>query len=108
VNRGFVFAVILPVLLWSRPGAAHAGDGARNDTLPVLPPTTFCNPLNLDYGWSTKGYRHAADPMVVLFKDRYYLFTTWDVPGYRVSETCARSTGVWCTIFVWMLLTTAV
>ncbi len=47
---------------------------------------TFCNPLNLNYGWSDKGYRHGADPVVVLFKDRYYLFSTWDLPGYRVSD----------------------
>lgn len=47
---------------------------------------TFCNPLNLDYGWSPKGYRHSADPVIVLFKDRYYLFATDDVPGCRVSD----------------------
>ncbi len=30
--------------------------------------------------------RHAADPVIVLFRDRYYLFTTWDIKGYRVSD----------------------
>lgn len=49
-------------------------------------PQTFCNPLNLDYGWSARGHRHSADPVIVLFKDRYYLFATDDVPGYRVSD----------------------
>ena len=53
-------------------------------------PRTFCNPLNLDYGLRTKGtsplHRHGADPCIVLFKDRYYLFSTWDKPGYRVSD----------------------
>ena len=55
---------------------------------------TFCNPLNLDYGWSAKGFRHSADPVIVLFKDRYYLFATDDVPGYRVSEDLLTWTNV--------------
>jgi hypothetical protein len=56
--------------------AAAAGTG----------PVTFCNPLNLDYGWGGKGHRHSADPVVVLFQNRYWLFATDDVPGYRVSD----------------------
>ncbi|MDD4922761.1 MAG: family 43 glycosylhydrolase, partial [Bacteroidales bacterium] len=47
---------------------------------------TFCNPINLDYGPYGKGGRHAADPVIVLFKDKYYLFTSWDKKGYRVSD----------------------
>jgi beta-xylosidase len=53
------------------------------------PAKTFCNPLNLDYAIrETKGVwaRHGADPVIVLFHNRYYLFSTWDVPGYRVSD----------------------
>jgi len=46
---------------------------------------TICNPMNLDYGLSNTDERHGADPVIVLFKDRYYLFDTWDLPGYRVS-----------------------
>ena len=52
-------------------------------------PKTFCNPLNLDYRVrETKGVwaRHGADPVVILFKNRYYLFSTWELPGYRVSD----------------------
>jgi beta-xylosidase len=54
-------------------------------------PTTFCNPMNLDYGWgkfqtTTPDVRSAADPVIVLFKDKYYLFTTMDFGGYRVSD----------------------
>ncbi len=49
-------------------------------------PPTFCNPLNLDYGWGGKGHRHSADPVVVLFNNRYWLFATDDVPGCRVSD----------------------
>ncbi len=53
--------------------------------------TTFCNPMNLDYGWGCfqkieKRARTAADPVIVLFKDKYYLFTTMDIGGYRVSD----------------------
>ena len=50
------------------------------------PARTFCNPLNLDYGWAGVDQRHSADPVIVLFKERYYLFATDDVPGYRVSD----------------------
>lgn len=53
--------------------------------------TTFCNPMNLDYGWGCfqkreKKARTAADPVIVLFKDKYNLFTTMDIGGYRVSD----------------------
>ncbi|WP_289123943.1 family 43 glycosylhydrolase [uncultured Bacteroides sp.] len=53
--------------------------------------TTFCNPMNLDYGWGCfqkreKKARTAADPVIILFKDKYYLFTTMDIGGYRVSD----------------------
>jgi xylan 1,4-beta-xylosidase len=51
-----------------------------------IPSRTFCNPLNLDYGPYARGGRHGADPVIVLFKDRYYLFDTWDKLGYRMSD----------------------
>lgn len=50
---------------------------------------TFCNPLNLDYGFKGSGEiarRAAADPVIVLFKDKYYLFATNDRGGFRVSD----------------------
>jgi xylan 1,4-beta-xylosidase len=47
---------------------------------------TFCNPINIDYGFAGPDERHAADPVIVLFKDKYYLFDTDDMPGYRVSD----------------------
>jgi xylan 1,4-beta-xylosidase len=39
---------------------------------------TFCNPLNLSYRFSTDAVdaREAADPVMVLFKDDYYLFAS--------------------------------
>lgn len=63
---------LLAALLLAPLAELHAADVTR----------IFCNPLNLDYGWAGKGHRHGADPVIVLFKDRYYLFATVDVPGY--------------------------
>lgn len=44
---------------------------------------TYCNPINLDYGYtpipnfSEMGrHRATADPVITLFKDKYYLFST--------------------------------
>ncbi|MCD8261208.1 MAG: family 43 glycosylhydrolase [Bacteroides sp.] len=61
--------------------------GSRMETQQL----TFCNPMNLDYGWGCfqtreKKARSAADPVIVLFKDKYYLFTTMDIGGYRVFD----------------------
>jgi xylan 1,4-beta-xylosidase len=52
----------------------------------TAPASTYCNPLDLDYGSGLRSPRHSADPVIVLFQGRYYLFATEDVPGYRVSE----------------------
>lgn len=54
-------------------------------------PTTFCNPLNLNYRFMKieggEGIREAADPVVVPFKDEYYLFASkssgyWHSPDF--------------------------
>lgn len=44
---------------------------------------TYCNPINIDYGYtpipnfSEQGrHRATADPVIVMFKDHYYLFST--------------------------------
>jgi hypothetical protein len=53
--------------------------------------------MNLDYGsWKKDEHdqRHAADPVIVLFQGRYYLFDTLDRRGYRVSDDLTR----WTTI----------
>jgi hypothetical protein len=41
-------------------------------------PQTFCNPLNLNYRFMVDAIdaREAADPVIVLFKDDYYLFAS--------------------------------
>lgn len=40
--------------------------------------TSFCNPLNLNYRFQLEepSRREAADPSVIFFKDRYYLFAS--------------------------------
>ena len=44
---------------------------------------TYCNPINIDYGYTPipnfsewGRHRATADPVIVLFKDTYYLFST--------------------------------
>lgn len=63
-------------------------------------PKTYCNPLNLDYGWGNfkspvRNARTSADPVIVLFKEKYYLFTTQDIGGYRVSDDLKAWTNVY-------------
>lgn len=52
-------------------------------------PKTFCNPVNLNYRFMKidggEGIREAADPVVVSFKDRYYLFASKS-SGYWYSK----------------------
>ncbi|GAC1589445.1 MAG: family 43 glycosylhydrolase [Hymenobacter sp.] len=52
-------------------------------TAPVRPHRTYCNPLNLDYGYTpipnfaTAGrHRATADPVITRYKGDYYLFAT--------------------------------
>ncbi|MFM7089902.1 MAG: discoidin domain-containing protein [Bacteroidota bacterium] len=61
------------------------------ETLPAQN-RTYCNPINIDYGYTPipnfsewGRHRATADPVIVLFKDIYYLFSTnqW---GYWWSE----------------------
>ena len=69
-----------------------------------LPRPTYCNPLNLDYGYtpfpefSTAGrHRATADPVVTLFKGTYYLFSTnqrgywWSTEDRLSFEMLSRS-----------------
>ncbi len=56
-------------------------------------PITFCNPMNLDYNWRKGAFRHSADPVIVLFKDKYFLFSTWETIGFRVSDDLLKWTS---------------
>lgn len=62
----------------------------------AAPPSTYCNPLNLDYAYcpipnfvEQGKHRTTADPVIVPYRGDYYLFSTnqW---GYWWSEDLAR------------------
>ena len=55
---------------------------------------TYCNPLNIEYAFQnfsdkTTMHREAADPSVVVFKDRYFLFASMS-KGFWVSDNLAE------------------
>ncbi len=58
-------------------------------------PRTFCNPLNLNYRFmkGEKGAREAADPVVVEYKGKYYLFASKS-SGYWYTENFRTWTHV--------------
>jgi len=55
--------------------------------LPAKAQQTFCNPLNLNYRFMSdaKDAREAADPVIILFEDEYYLFASRS-GGYWTSD----------------------
>lgn len=60
-------------------------------------PKTFCNPLNLDYRFMLieggDGIREAADPVVVSYRDKYWLFASKS-SGYWHSDDLSDWTHV--------------
>lgn len=73
------FSLLFAIFLWHCPASA-------------IGQTTYCNPINIDYGYcpipnfvQQGKHRATADPVIVLFKGDYYLFSTnqW---GYWWSE----------------------
>lgn len=87
-NSFFKFAALPALFL----GAAFVAEGAfpktfKHDALAGA--KTFCNPLNINYRPYHNNARTAADPVIVPFKGKYYLFSSiykGGVPGYRVSD----------------------
>lgn len=55
-------------------------------------PKTYCNPINIDYTYSIVNahqglsYRSGADPSVIEFRDRYYLFVTRSFGYWRSDD----------------------
>ncbi|MEG2101690.1 MAG: xylosidase, partial [Flavobacterium sp.] len=50
---------------------------------PNKPATTYCNPINIGYNYTTENHngipisrRSSADPVIITFKGEYYLFAT--------------------------------
>lgn len=60
------------------PAAAPVAEAPPFATGPIAPRTTFCNPLDIDYRFTldTPSRREAADPVITLFNDEYYLFAS--------------------------------
>ncbi len=62
--------------------AAPAAPPAPREQLfaagPIAPATTFCNPIDIDYRFmvDTPSRREAADPVITLYNDEYYLFAS--------------------------------
>jgi xylan 1,4-beta-xylosidase len=76
-------AIALSLLLTGVPVAA---------TKPATPtPRTFANPLNLDYRFAldAPSRREAADPVIVLFGDDYYLFASKSGGYWRSPDLAA-------------------
>ena len=70
----------------------------QNNREPQLKPhqTTYCNPVDIDYTYMSHyraerdvSYRSGADPAVVNFKGKYYMFVTRS-HGYWVSEDMGK------------------
>ena len=59
---------------------------------------TYCNPLDLGYryqhmkeGERIAGFREGADPTLVYFKGKYYLFVSMSAGFMTTRPMCARS-----------------
>jgi xylan 1,4-beta-xylosidase len=74
--------VILTTML---AGLLHFNASAQTNKIAVK---TFCNPLNLPYNFQSDGSitrREAADPTIVLYKNKYWLFASKQ-KGYWFSD----------------------
>jgi xylan 1,4-beta-xylosidase len=77
-----VLLVVLSVTFACAPQSASppapAADRIGFTTAPIAPATTFCNPIDIDYLFmvDTPSRREAADPVITLFNDEYYLFAS--------------------------------
>jgi len=81
--RLVIFATILAFIsgCGSTDNKDHAGTGRADnvDNTKNYPRgLTFCNPLNIEYRFAEgePSRRMAADPVIILFQDYYYLFST--------------------------------
>ena len=64
---------------------------AQQEQVPGAQPVTYCNPVNIDYTYMivnshrNVSYRSGADPAVVSFRGKYYMFVTRSL-GYWYSD----------------------
>ncbi len=83
------FAIALPLLAAAGVRGAPPDPGAAPGApAKAAGPRTFANPLNLDYRFAldAPGRREAADPVIVLFGDDYYLFASKSGGYWRSSD----------------------
>ena len=75
-----VILVLLYLCMWHLKGCIAKREPGKE-------PRTFTNPLNLNYRFDIEepSHRTAADPVIVLFKEKYYLFAS-KAGGYWVSD----------------------
>jgi xylan 1,4-beta-xylosidase len=101
INTIFILLTIVPQVFpqsrsisveWGRSpaGERQKGESGAQSRLTLLPAghqpskqRTYCNPLNIDYGYTPipnfaewGKHRATADPVIVLYKGDYYLFST--------------------------------
>lgn len=80
-NTSYTWIVLILAIAFSA-----CGEGTDEENY-----STYCNPVNIDYTYSvvqtSKGnsYRSGADPAVVPFRDKFYMFVTRS-QGYWVSD----------------------
>ena len=102
MNKLTLKTIILLVIvtLLTSPSCSQFQDNPTNqETFSVQitdKPMTFCNPLNLSVG--SERARRAGEPVVVLYKDDYYLFITGG-RGYWYSANMRDWTYVRCSDF---------
>jgi xylan 1,4-beta-xylosidase len=85
--------LIIFLLLLS--GIAVNGQPADNKPSQKKTVKTFCNPMNISYRFclDEPSRREAADPVIVLFRDKYYLFASKS-GGYWYSDDLLKWTFV--------------
>ena len=91
-SSSLLYIWILISLLWG----CQSETVSKSESVPKEEKTlTYCNPLDLNYRFSLENpaRREAADPTVVWFKDRYFLFASKS-GGYWHSKNLAHWTFV--------------
>ena len=77
---------VYPLIFLLAASLSACGDASHDESY-----STYCNPINIDYTYSvthTSGgvsFRSGADPAVVPFQDKYYMFVTRS-QGYWMSD----------------------
>ena len=78
-NKGLFFLLAGLILSYS----CNNREQVQESSLQVKGNTTYCNPIDIDYTYMSHyradrdvSYRSGADPAVINFKGKYYMFVT--------------------------------